>query len=201
MTDGTASAADVHVDTQLVAAHGVAALATLLVAVAFGIVISLQLFLPDLTGSWLPAGWGRLRYAHTQGIMLGWLGNAFFAFLYHAVPILTGRAVTSRRLGLWLFGVWNFAVVVPGWILVLGGISQPLEWAEFPLPVDAFAIAGLALAAVQFVPPFFRQGLDSLYVSSWYVIGSPAVPRSAACGFTTPWVCSSRRSRSRFSTS
>ena len=172
MTDGTASAADVHVDTQLVAAHGVAALATLLVAVAFGIVISLQLFLPDLTGSWLPAGWGRLRYAHTQGIMLGWLGNAFFAFLYHAVPILTGRAVTSRRLGLWLFGIWNFAVVVPGWILVLGGISQPLEWAEFPLPVDAFAIAGLALAAVQFVPPFFRQGLDSLYVSSWYVIGS-----------------------------
>ena len=31
--------------------------------------------------------------------MLGWLGNAFFAFLYHAVPILTGRAVTSATAG------------------------------------------------------------------------------------------------------
>jgi cytochrome c oxidase cbb3-type subunit I/II len=156
-----------------------------------------------LSGGLLPVGWGRLRYAHTQGIMLGWLGNAFFAFLYHAVPILTGRAVTSRRLGAWLFGIWNFAVVVPGWILVLAGISQPLEWAEFPLVVDAFVILGLALAAVQFLPPFFRQGLESLYVSSWYVIGGliftllaypmgnivpELVPGAAGAAFSGLWI-------------
>lgn len=194
---------ELRVDTQLVAAHGVAALATLLVAVTFGIVISLQLFLPDLTGGWLPAGWGRLRYAHTQGIMLGWLGNAFFAFLYHAVPILTGHAVTSRRLGLWLFGIWNFGVVVPGWILVLAGVSQPLEWAEFPLAVDAVTIVGLALAVIQFLPPFFRQGIEALYVSSWYVIGSliftllafpmgnivpELVPGAAGAAFSGLWI-------------
>ena len=44
---------------------------------------------------WL--SWGRLRYDHTQGILFGWLGNAFLAFLYHAVPVLTGRPVTSVR--------------------------------------------------------------------------------------------------------
>jgi cytochrome c oxidase cbb3-type subunit I/II len=163
---------DALVDAQLVYAHGMAALITLLISVVFGIVVSLQFFLPDLTGNWLPLGWGRLRYAHTQGIMLGWLGNAFFAFLYHAVPILTGRPVTSRRLGRWLFGVWNFVVMAPGWLLVLAGISQPIEWAEFPLIVDAFAILGLGLAALQFLPPFFRRGLEDLYVSSWYVIGA-----------------------------
>jgi cbb3-type cytochrome oxidase subunit 1 len=103
--------------------------------------------------------------------MLGWLGNAFFAFLYHAVPLLTGRQVTSARLGAWLFGLWNFAVMAPGWILVLAGISQPLEWAEFPLVIDAFVVVGLAMAAVQFLPPFFARGLEYLYVSSWYVIG------------------------------
>ncbi len=184
-------------------AHGAAALVTLLIAVAFGVVVSLQFFLPDLTGGWLPVGWGRLRYAHTQGIMLGWLGNAFFAFLYHAVPVLTGRPVTSRRLGAWLFGLWNFAVVLPGWLLVLAGFSQPLEWAEFPLVVDAFAILGLALAAVQFLPPFFRQGLESLYVSSWYVIGAliftllaypmgnivpELVPGAAGAAFSGLWI-------------
>ena len=151
------SAPDQLVDTQLVYAHSLAALITLMVAMFFGIAISLQFFLPDLMGDWLPLGWGRLRYAHTQGIMLGWLGNAFIAFLYHAVPILTGRPVTSRRLGLWLLGIWNFAVMVPGWLLVLAGISQPIEWAEFPLIIDFFAVLGLGLAAVQFLPPFFRQ--------------------------------------------
>jgi cbb3-type cytochrome oxidase subunit 1/cbb3-type cytochrome oxidase cytochrome c subunit len=161
-----------QVDTRFVYAHSIAALVTLLIAVVFGITVALQFIYPDLTGSTLPLGWGRLRYAHTQGIMLGWLGNAFIAFLYHAVPILTGYPVTSRRLGMWLFFVWNFAVIIPGWALVLTGVSQPLEWAEFPPIVDYFTILALILAAIQFLPPFFKRSLDKLYVSSWYVIGA-----------------------------
>ncbi|NNC63232.1 MAG: hypothetical protein HKN84_00480, partial [Gammaproteobacteria bacterium] len=191
------------VDSMLVAAHGIAALIALLIAALFGIIISLQFFLPDLTGSVLPLGWGRLRYAHTQGVMLGWLGNAFLAFMYHAVPVLTGQAVTSRRLGLWLFGIWNFAVMVPGWILVLAGVSQPLEWAEFPLPVDAFVMIALGLAAIQFLPAFFRRGLETLYVSSWYIIGAlvftfmsfpmgnivpELVPGAAGAAFSGLWI-------------
>ncbi|MGE3277673.1 MAG: cbb3-type cytochrome c oxidase subunit I [Vicinamibacterales bacterium] len=160
------------VDTALVYAHGLAALVTLLLSVTFGIIVSLQLLSPDITGDVAWLGWGRLRYAHTQGIMLGWLGNAFFAFLYHAVPVLSGRGITSPRLGRWLFGLWNFAVVAPGWVLVLAGISQPLEWAEFPLAVDALVCVALVLAIVQFLPPFFRRGAETLYVSSWYVIGA-----------------------------
>jgi cytochrome c oxidase cbb3-type subunit I/II len=194
---------ELRVETQLVYAHGVAAIVTLLIAVTFGILVSLQFFLPDLTAGWPALSWGRLRYAHTQGIMLGWLGNAFLAFLYHGVPVLTGRRVTSRRLGTWLFGIWNFAVIAPGWLLVLGGVSQPLEWAEFPPIVDAFTILGLALAAVQFLPPFFRSGLANLYVSSWYVIGALVftllafpmgnivpefVPGAAGAAFSGLWI-------------
>ena len=130
-----------------------------------------QLIAPDLGRDVAWLGWGRVRYAHTQGIMLGWLANAFFAFLYHAVPILTGRPVTSPRLGVWIFALWNLAVMAPGWVLVLAGVSQPLEWAEFPLVVDVVAILALVLAGVQFLPGFFRRGIESLYVSSWYIIG------------------------------
>ncbi len=140
-------------------------------SVTFGLIAAWQLIAPDLGRDVAWLGWGRVRYAHTQGIMLGWLTNAFFAFLYHAVPILTGRPVTSVRLGVWIFGLWNFAVMAPGWVLVLAGVSQPLEWAEFPLVVDVVAILALALAGVQFLPAFFRRGVESLYVSSWYIIG------------------------------
>jgi cbb3-type cytochrome oxidase subunit 1 len=148
----------------------------LFVSIAFGIFASLELLWPDLSGgvSSLTWGlsWGRLRYDHTQGILFGWLGNAFLAFLYHAVPVLTGRPVTSVRLGEWLFGLWNFVIVVPGWVLVLAGFSQPLEWAEFPLVIDGFVVLALVLWAIQFLPPFFARGLEDLYVSSWYVIGA-----------------------------
>jgi cbb3-type cytochrome c oxidase subunit I len=170
MTVARTSPALVHVE--LVRAHTIAALAALVISAAFGILVSLQFLYPDLTAGSLVFGWGRLRYAHTQGIMLGWLGNAFLAFMYHAVPVLTGRAVTSRVMGWCLFGLWNFVAVVPGWILVLSGVSQPLEWAEFPLVIDAFIVLALVLAAAQFLPGFFREGLDSLYVSGWYIIGA-----------------------------
>src|SRR5579863_3000218 len=161
-----------HVEARLVYAHGLAAIVTLLISVGFGILAAVELIAPDLAGSspWLT--WGRIRYDHTQGIMLGWLGNAFFAFLYHAVPLLTGRPVTSVRLGQWIFGLWNFAVVAPGWVLVLAGFSQPLEWAEFPLVIDEFIVLALMLTAIQFLPPFLARGLEDLYVSSWYIIGS-----------------------------
>jgi cbb3-type cytochrome oxidase subunit 1 len=159
------------IETGLVYAHGLAAVVTLLISVAFGVMASIEMLVPEAGGNlpWLT--WGRLRYDHTQGIMLGWLGNAFFAFLYHAVPILTGRPVTSARLGQWIFGLWNFAVVGPGWVLVLAGFSQPLEWAEFPLVIDGFVVLALILAVIQFLPPFFSRALENLYVSSWYIIG------------------------------
>ena len=76
---------DAITHNDLIRAHGIAAFTMLLLAVTFGIVASLQFFLPELTSE--IASWGRLRFAHTQGIMLGWLGNAFIAFLYLAVPV------------------------------------------------------------------------------------------------------------------
>lgn len=202
MNQTTSQAAQIDVDTLLLRAHAYAAFVALLIAVTFGIVISLQFIFPTFAADWLP-GWGRMRYAHTQGIMLGWLGNAFIAFMYHAVPVLSGRPVTSRTLGLWLFGVWNFAVMIPGWILVLSGFSQPLEWAEFPMVVDVFVIVALALAAFQFLPPFVRRGVTDLYVSSWYLIGGLVftllsypmgnivpefVPGAAGAAFSGLWI-------------
>jgi cytochrome c oxidase cbb3-type subunit I/II len=159
-------------ETGLVRAHGLAALAGVLYSVLLGVTIALKFHWPDFLGDepWLT--WGRLRYGHTQGILFGWLGNAFLAFLYHAVPRLSGRAVTSPRLGVLLFLVWNIAVVVPGHVLVQAGFSQPLEWAEFPLIIDAFVVLAFVLMVVQFVVPFFRVRLSELYVSAWYILGA-----------------------------
>jgi cbb3-type cytochrome oxidase subunit 1/mono/diheme cytochrome c family protein len=153
-------------------AHAYAALVMVGYVALLGLVIATKFTLPDWLGdtSWLT--WGRLRYAHTQGIFFGWLGNAFLAFLYYAVPRLAERPITSRALGWVLFVVWNFLLVLPGWVLVQIGISQPLEWGEFPLIIDAVVIVGLFLTCVQFVLPFLRGGLSDLYVSGWYILGA-----------------------------
>jgi cbb3-type cytochrome oxidase subunit 1 len=67
--------------------------------------------------------------------------------------------------------LWNFVIVLPGWILVCAGFSQPLEWAEFPVIVDVFVILAFLLMLVQFVRPLLRVPAGDLYVSGWYITG------------------------------
>jgi len=169
--EATRSSPIAHTETALIRAHSFAALAMVGYVALLGLTIATKFNLPDLLGGsgWLT--WGRLRYSHTQGVFFGWLGNAFLAFCYYAVPRLAERPVTSRGLGWLLFVVWNFLLVIPGWILVQAGFSQPLEWGEFPLIIDAVAVAGLLLTCVQFVLPFLRGRLSDLYVAGWYILG------------------------------
>jgi cbb3-type cytochrome oxidase subunit 1 len=115
--------------------HGHAALITVLISALFGILVATKFNFPNFMGGHAWETWGRLRYNHTQGIFFGWLGNAFIAFCYYVTPRLSNAPVTSRRLGWTIFWIWNFMVVLPGWVLVCMGFSQPLEWAEFPIIV------------------------------------------------------------------
>ena len=151
--------------------HGHAALLTVVISALFGILVATKFNFPTFLGGHAWETWGRLRYNHTQGIFFGWLGNAFIAFLYYVTPRLTNRTVTSRGLGWAMFWIWNGMVVLPGWVLVCMGFSQPLEWAEFPLIVDLFVILAFVLMLVQFVKPFLKVPAGDLYVSGWYIIG------------------------------
>jgi cytochrome c oxidase cbb3-type subunit I/II len=166
-----ASGAIPSIEYDLVRAHVFASLVTLVISVLFGIAVATKFSFPEFLGSHSWFTWGRLRYNHTQGILFGWLGNAFLAFFYYAVPRLANRPVLSRRLGWLLFWIWNFAVTLSGWVLVAAGYSQPLEWAEFPLVVAAFVVLAFILMVFEFVLPFLRARLSDLYVSGWYIIG------------------------------
>src|SRR6267378_249205 len=159
------------VEYSLIRAHVYASLATVLISASFGILVASKFNFPEFLGGHAWLTWGRLRYNHTQGIFFAWLGNAFLAFFYYAVPRLSNRPVLSRKLGWFLFCIWNFAVVLPGWVLVVAGFSQPLEWAEFPLVVDAFVVLAFILMVFEFVLPFLKARLSDLYVSGWYIIG------------------------------
>ena len=89
-----------RVETRLVRAHGIAAILTLFVAVLFGTLAATELLLPDMMrdAPWLT--WGRVRYGHTQGILFGWLGNAFIpeAAEVFLTPLREGAEHASRTL-------------------------------------------------------------------------------------------------------
>lgn len=161
----------VPVASKLVQAHTYAAFVGLLLSALFGLAVSIKFHVPDFLTNHAALTWGRLRYDHTQGILYAWLGNAFIAFIYFAVPYLTRRRVTSERLGWIMFFLYNLVAVLGGWTLVLSGVLQPLEWAEFPLVIAAVIELCFALMIVQFGIPFLKCGASELYVSGWYLLG------------------------------
>ena len=169
MTDPQAPAPAI---SKLIRAHTFAAFAGLLISALFGLLVSVKFYAPEFLSGHGWDTWGRLRYDHTQGILYAWLGNAFIAFLYYAVPILTRRSITSIRLGWFIFWVFNAVAVLGGWSLVLAGTSQPLEWAEFPLGIAAVIEISFFLLIVQFGLPFWKCGTAQLYVAGWYLLGS-----------------------------
>src|SRR6201982_2611102 len=142
------------IEYDLIRAHVYASLVTLVISVLFGITVATKFSFPEFLGSHAWLTWGRLRYNHTEGIFFGWLGNAFIAFFYYVTPRLTNHPVTSRKLGWVIFLIWNFAVVLPGWVLACMGFGQPLEWAEFPTIVAFFVVLAFALMIIQFVITF-----------------------------------------------
>jgi cytochrome c oxidase cbb3-type subunit I/II len=157
---------------KLIRAHTYAAFAGLLLSSLFGLLVSIKFYAPGFLDGHAWDTWGRLRYDHTQGILYAWLGNAFIAFLYYAVPVLARRRVTSLRLGWIIFWVWNAVAVLGGWSLVLAGVNQPLEWAEFPLLIAAVIEISFLLLILQFALPFWKCGATELYVAGWYLVGS-----------------------------
>ena len=167
-----------HVEIDLMRAHAFAAVGSLMIAALFGLAVAIKLVQPDFMGGNVATTWGSMRANHTQGILFGWLGNAFLAFLYFAVPRLAGRPVVSRSLGWSVFWLWNIGVVLLGWTLISINIPsyiwgvKPLEWTEFPLAVNLITEVCLGLIAVQFIPPLAsKPNRDGMYVSSWYAIG------------------------------
>lgn len=160
----------VPIHSDLVRAHTVAGLVGLLLAAVFGLVVATKFSAPDFLGDSPYTSWGRLRFAHVQGILYAWLMNGFIAFAYYAVPTLSGRAVLSQRLGWVIFYVWNIGVVLLGWVFVLIGYSQSVEWGEFPVLVDIVTLGAFVAICVQFFTPYLRRPRGRLYVSSWYVL-------------------------------
>src|ERR1700722_4544228 len=85
---------DTRSDTQgnsLIRAHIWASFIGLVISALFGLLVSLKFHAPEFLSGHGWDTWGRLRYDHTQGILYSWMGNAFIAFLYYAVPFLTKR--------------------------------------------------------------------------------------------------------------
>lgn len=156
------------VEERLVRAYFYAALTFLMVSMLGGLLMAFQLIrhnpLPDVE----LLSPGRWRMVHTNAVAYGFLANAFLGCLHWVVPRLTLRRVLSPLLSWAIFVAWQ-SVVLATAVGILAGEAQGLEWGETPVWIDPIALAGLALVALNFMPPIL-QTRGPMYVTLWYFL-------------------------------
>jgi cytochrome c oxidase cbb3-type subunit 1 len=146
----------------------VSATVWLLVGSVFAIMASVKFQAPD----WLvQQGWltfGRLRPAHLNTVIYGWISMGGIG----VGTWLWARLLKTRLRGGWMMlvaaGLWNVGMVV-GTIGILAGYSRAIEWMEMPYAAFAFIVPAMLLVVTSFMMTLQERRVKHLFISVWYL--------------------------------
>jgi cytochrome c oxidase cbb3-type subunit I/II len=138
---------------------------------SFGFLMAVKFFLPDfLSGS----GWetfGRIRPAHVNGVLFGFVSSGLLGAMFYIVPRLCACKLRFAALAKITAVVWNLSVLA-GIVWILLGGSQGREYAELPFVIDVLVMLALLSMAVVIFTTVLNRKEKKLYVSLWYYLGT-----------------------------
>lgn len=133
----------------------------------FGVWAAAQLAWPSLNFDTAWASFGRIRPAHTTGVIFGFGGNALISTSFHVVQ-RTSRARLADQLSPWfvLFGYNLFCILaVSGYFI---GVTQSKEYAEAEWYADLWLVIVWVTYFVLYVRTLARRREPHIYVANWY---------------------------------
>ena len=142
-----------------------------IVGMLVGVIIALQLFMPDLSFGlpWLT--FGRLRPLHTNAVIFAFAGNAIFAGMYYSSQRLLKTRMFSDLLSRIHFWGWQIIIVSAAITLPLG-ITQSKEYAELEWPIDILVALIWVVFAINFFGTIAKRRERHLYVAIWFYIAT-----------------------------
>lgn len=143
----------------------------LMVPILMGLILSILLFAPPfqdvIPRAWQPyLNFGRLRPAHVNLAIFGWLSQAYAGAIYYILPRLTRTRLFSERLAHLNWWLWNLLLV--GALLTLpAGLTQGREYAEMIWPLDLLLLLNWVLLGTNVWMTVRRRKEPKIYVSLW----------------------------------
>jgi cytochrome c oxidase cbb3-type subunit 1 len=147
------------------------ALFWLLVGTVEAMLASHKLTTPEFLAGipWLT--FGRVRMAHLDTMVYGWLSSA-------SVPVLLwmlGRLCRAPLRHAWTLHVaavlWNIGNVV-GLLGIVAGFGTSVEWLEYPPIAAPWLMAGTAIVLWHGIDMLRRRAPGHIYVSQWYLFAA-----------------------------
>ncbi|WP_018237295.1 cytochrome-c oxidase, cbb3-type subunit I [Ensifer sp. BR816] len=133
----------------------------------FGVWAAAQLAWPSLNFDTAWASFGRIRPAHTTGVIFGFGGNALISTSFHVVQ-RTSRARLADQISPWfvLFGYNLFCILaVTGYFI---GVTQSKEYAEAEWYADIWLVVVWVTYFLLYIRTLARRREPHIYVANWY---------------------------------
>lgn len=136
----------------------------------WGLTSAIQLFAPDVIRNipWLE--FGRVRPAHTNVVLFGFVGLGLIGAGLYIVPVMLRTKLHGERLANLAMWLWNLALLGAITSLPLG-YTQGREYAELIWPVKMVLMVSLLLLLYVLIMTVVRRQENLLYVSVWYICG------------------------------
>ena len=129
--------------------------------------------------------WVRIRPAHVNGVVFGWLVPIAYAMFFYMIPRLCGTPLYSERLG-------KIAAVILGIGVALGtlGLLNPSggignsgtlnlwlmtkgkEWEDYNSVSNLFILTGVLLVTFNVVKTIAARRYRQMYVALWYALAT-----------------------------
>lgn len=159
-----------YYDNRIVRAFAWATLLWGVVGMLVGLIVSMQLFLPDLNlTSWL--SFGRIRPLHTNAVIFAFVGNAIFTGVYYSLQRLLKARMFSDALSNAHFWMWQLIIVAAAITLPLG-ISTSKEYAELEWPIDIAITLTWVVFGINMFGTIIKRREKHIYVGIWFYIAT-----------------------------
>jgi cytochrome c oxidase cbb3-type subunit I/II len=136
----------------------------------FGLIMAIKFIVPTflVDAPWLT--FGRIRPAHVNGLLFGFLSSGLIGTMYYVVPRLSHTSLYKPNIGKLAAVLWN-AGTLAGVIMILNGDTQAREYAEMPWIIDVIIIITLILIGFNVLGTILKRRERKLFVSLWFYAG------------------------------
>jgi cytochrome c oxidase cbb3-type subunit I/II len=138
---------------------------------SFGFILAIKFFFPQFMGGAAWDTFGRIRPAHVNGVLFGFVSSGLLGTMFWIIPRLCARPLRFPALATLTAYLWNGAIIA-GIIWIMLGGSQGREYAELPWAIDVLVMVALISLAIVVFATILARKEKKLYVSLWYYLGT-----------------------------
>ncbi|MCS6771241.1 MAG: cytochrome-c oxidase, cbb3-type subunit I [Kiritimatiellae bacterium] len=161
----------IRYDNRLVRAFAFATVFWGIVGMLAGVIIALQIFIPEANLGLPWTTFGRLRPLHTNAVIFAFVGNGIFTGVYYSLQRLCKTRMFSDTLGWIHFWGWQLIIVAAAITLPLG-YTTGKEYAELEWPIDIAITLVWVVFAINLFGTLAKRRERHMYVAIWFYIST-----------------------------